>query len=112
MLKRMVLAVVTMLILASAARADEQLVQQLKQLGQAVDNMAVNISNTESDTDAALLAQVTQQTFATNLGGNPKPEVSVTASRGRCNVLISTPQWRLWSQAVSGKITDHGATIQ
>ena len=108
---RVVLTVITFLALATSVRADEQLVQELKVLGKAVDDMAINISKAESDEDAALLAQVTQQTFATNLGGNPKPEVVITGSRGQCSVLITTPLWRLWSQAQNGKIVDHGATI-
>jgi len=108
---RVVLTVITLLALATSVRADEQLVQELKVLGKAVDDMAINISKAESDADAALLAQVTQQTFATNLGGNPKPEVVITGSRGQCSVLITTPLWRLWSQAQNGKIVDHGATI-
>jgi len=112
MLKRIVVSVATILALASSAHAaNEQLVQSLKQLGQAVDNMAINISKAESDSDAEMLARVTQQTFATQLGGNPKPDVVVTASRGRCSVTITTPQWKLWSQAEHGRIVDHGATI-
>jgi hypothetical protein len=104
--------VVAILALAGSAHAaNEQLVQNLKQLGTAVDNMAVNISNAESDSEAAQLARVTQETFATQLGGNPKPDVVVTASHGRCSVTITTPQWKLWSQAENGTIVDHGATI-
>lgn len=111
MLKKSALALVATLILVCSAQADEQLVQDLKHLGKAVDDMAVNISKADTDADAQLLAQVTQQTFATHLGGNPKPEVVITASRGQCNVLITTPLWRLWSQAQNGQIVDHGAKI-
>jgi hypothetical protein len=95
----------------SLRAADPQLVQQLKQLGQAVDNMAANISKATSDADAAMLAQVTQQTFASQLSANPKPEVSVTGGAGRCEVLITTPLWKLWSRAENGAVVDHGATI-
>jgi hypothetical protein len=97
--------------LAGVAGADEQLVQELKDMGQAVDNMSIHISTATSDTDAAVMAQAVQQTFAANLGGNPKPQVAITASAGRCDVLITTPLWRLWSRAENGKIVDHGATI-
>ena len=107
MCKRTILSVVAVLAFASSARADEQLVQSLKMLGKAVDDMAINISKAESDADAQLLAQVTQQTFATQLGGDPKPEVS----RGNCSVLITTPAWKLWSRAENGAIVDHGAKI-
>ena len=111
MVKRTILAVVAVLAFASSARADEQLVQSLKMLGKAVDDMAINISKAESDADAQLLAQVTQQTFATQLGGDPKPEVVINASRGNCSVLITTPAWKLWSRAENGTIVDHGAKI-
>jgi hypothetical protein len=108
---RVVLAVVTFLALATSVRADEQLVQELKHMGEAVDNMSIYISKATSDADAAAIAQAVQQTFAANLGGNPKPQVAITASAGQCSVLITTPLWRLWSQAQNGKIIDHGATI-
>jgi hypothetical protein len=111
MLRRTILSVVAVLVLASSARADEQLVQQLKMLGKAVDDMSINISKAESDADAQTLAQVTQQTFASQLGGDPKPEVVITASRGNCSVLITTPAWNLWSRAENGAIIDHGAKI-
>jgi hypothetical protein len=94
-----------------AQAADPQLVQELKQMGQAVDNMSIHISTATSDADAAAMAQAVQQTFAANLGGNPKPQVAITASAGRCDVLITTPLWKLWSRAENGKIIDHGATI-
>ena len=111
MSKRSMLAVVAVVALVSSAHADEQLVQELKDMGQAVDNMSIHISTATSDADATVMAQAVQQTFAANLGGNPKPQVAITASAGQCSVLITTPLWRLWSRAENGKIIDHGATI-
>lgn len=108
---RVFLAVFVLLTFATYVRADDGLVQQLKQLGKGVDDMAANISRAESDADAQQLAQVTQQTFASQMTGEPKPVVTITASRGHCNVLITTPQWKLWSRAENGRIVDHGATI-
>ncbi len=110
MLKRIVLAVVAVLVLASSVRANDQLVQLLKQLGKAVDDVAINISKTDTDEDAQLLAQVTKQAFANGLSGE-KPEIVLEGSRGRCKVVITTPGWQLWSQAQNGKIIDHGAKI-
>jgi hypothetical protein len=111
MLKRMILTVVAVLAFSNLACANDQLVQELKHMGQAVDNMSVHISTAATDADAALMAQATQQAFAANMQGNPKPEVSITASAGRCDVTISTPQWQLWSRAEKGAIVDHGAKI-
>jgi hypothetical protein len=111
MLKRMALAVVAVLFLATSARANEQLVQELKHMGQAVDNLSIHISKASSDAEATAIAQAVQQTFAANLGGNPKPQVAITASAGRCSVKITASQWVLWSQAENGTIVDHGATI-
>jgi hypothetical protein len=110
MLKRLALTVVAVLVLATSVRANEQLVQMLKQLGKAVDDVAINISKAETDADAELLANVTKQAFATGLSGE-KPEIVLEASRGRCSVVITTPGWRLWSRAENGQIVDHGATI-
>lgn len=111
MRKRMLLAILAVLFLANSAWANEQLVQELKTLGQAVDNMSVHISKATSDDEAALMAQATQQAFATHFTGNPKPQVSVTATAGRCDVVITSPQWQLWSRAENGVIVDHGAKI-
>ena len=107
---RVFLTVIVLLTLAGSAHANEQLVQMLKQLGKAVDDVAINISNAETDADAQLLAQVTKQAFANGLSGE-KPEIVLEGSRGRCSVVITTPGWRLWSQAQNGKIIDHGAKI-
>ena len=107
---RILLVVVVLLTLASSVRANEQLVQVLKQLGKAVDDMAINISKAESDADAELLAQVTKQAFANGLDA-AKPEIEIKASSGNCSVLITTSEWQLWSQAQNGKIIDHGAKI-
>ena len=110
MLKRLALTVVAVLVLASSVRANEQLVQMLKQLGKAVDDVAINISKAQTDADAQLLAKVTKQAFANGLSGE-KPNIVLEGSRGRCSVVITTPGWRLWSHAENGQIVDHGATI-
>lgn len=102
---------VILAIAAMAQAADDQLIQDLKQLGQGVDNMSMHISKAASDAEAAAMAQATQQAFATYLSGNPKPQVAITASAGRCDVVISCPLWRLWSRAENGAIVDHGAKI-
>ncbi len=115
MLRHSVLAIVALFTLTvgatSSVRADDQLVPQLKRLGKGVDDMAANISQAESDAVAQQLAQVTQQTFASQMTGDPQPVVTITASRGKCYVLITTPQWKLWSRAENGRVVDHGATI-
>ena len=100
-----------LLCITSVQAADQQLVQDLKQLGQGVDNMSMHISKAATDEEAAAMAQATQQAFATYLSGNPKPQVTITASAGRCDVVISCPLWRLWSHAENGAIVDHGAKI-
>jgi hypothetical protein len=110
MLKRMIPAIVAVLFVASSALANEQLVQMLKQLGKAVDDVAINISKAQTDADAQLLAKVTKQAFANGLSGE-KPNIVLEGSRGRCSVVITTPGWRLWSRAENGQIVDHGATI-
>jgi hypothetical protein len=102
---------VLLVFVVSVRAADPQLVQDLKNLGQAVDNMSIHISKSTSDAEAAQIAQAVQQTFAANLSGNPKPQVAFTASAGRCDVLITAPAWRLWSRAENGQVVDHGAKI-
>ena len=83
MFKRIVLTLYAFVVLTASALAEENdLVQQLKQLGKGVDDMAANISQAESDAVAQQLAQVTQQTFASQMTGNPKLVVVITASRG------------------------------
>ena len=80
MFKTMAFALVTVLFLAiSAQAANEQLVQELKHMGQAVDNLSIHISKASSDAEATAIAQAVQQTFAAQLGGNPKPDVVVSA---------------------------------
>lgn len=111
MFTRNLLAAILFVVLSTRAQADDQLVQDLKQLGQGVDNMAMHISKAATDEEAAAMAQATQQAFATYLSGNPKPQVSITASAGHCDVVISCPLWRLWSHAENGVIVDHGAKI-
>lgn len=110
MFKSTALAIAIVLSAVCSVHANEQLVQMLKQLGQAVDDVAINISNAETDADAELLAQVTKQAFATGLDA-VKPEIVIESSLGNCSVVITTSEWRLWSQAQNGKIIDHGAKI-
>jgi hypothetical protein len=95
---------------ASASAADPQLVLKLKELGKAVDNVTINISNAESDADAQLIAKVTQETFANNMTFE-SPDISIQASKGNCLFTIKTAEWQLWSQAQNGKIVNHGAKI-
>jgi len=98
------------LLAASASAADPQLVLKLKELGKAVDNVTINISNAESDADAQLIAKVTQETFANNMTFE-SPDISIQASKGNCLFTIKTAEWQLWSQAQNGKIVNHGAKI-
>jgi hypothetical protein len=109
--KRAAVAVCAILLFVGSASASEQLVTELKQLGQAADNLSVHISKATSDADAATIAGAVQQTFAANLNWNPKPQVAVTASAGKCEILITSPGWRLWSRAENGQLVDHGANI-
>jgi hypothetical protein len=104
-------ATLLLLLAVSAHAANPQLVQELKTLGQAADNLSVHISKATSDADAATIAGAVQQTFAANLNWNPKPQVAVTASAGKCEILITSPGWRLWSRAENGQLVDHGANI-
>jgi hypothetical protein len=111
MISRIASVAFVLLLIAASAHADDQLVQDLKHMGVAVDNMSIFISKATSDADATKIAQAVQQTFAANLSGNPKPQVAITASAGHCDVLITAPAWRLWSRAENGQIVDHGAKI-
>jgi hypothetical protein len=111
MILRSVTALVMMLVIAGAAQAvDQELVLRLKQLGNAVDDVVMNIANAESDADAQLLANVTQQTFASGLAGD-RPAIVIDARQGYCKLEITTPAWRLWSEARDGQVVDHGAKI-
>jgi hypothetical protein len=111
MRQRMVLAVIAVFLLAgSATAADPQLVAALKTLGKAVDDMAANISNAETDEDASLLAKVSKETLDNGLKQG-KPVIVIAAAAGICKVSISTTQWMLWSEARDGKVVDHGAKI-
>jgi hypothetical protein len=104
-------SLVAVLVLSNSVHAaNEQLVAELQQLGKAVDDMAANISNAETDADAQVLVGVTQQTLAIHLGPK-KQTVAIDGKAGQCNVLITGPNWKLWSRAEKGKIVDHGATI-
>jgi len=102
--------VAVLLLAVSAQAADPQLVLKLKELGKAVDNVTINISNAESDADAQLIAKVTQETFANNMTFE-SPDISIQASKGYCLFTIKTAEWQLWSQAQNGKIVNHGAKI-
>lgn len=108
---RAILPIIFLLALAgTAGAANEELVMRLKELGSAVDNMSAHISSAESDADAQLLASVIKKTFENGLKDD-KPDITIEARQGYCRATISTPGWRLWSEAQSGKIVDHGAKI-
>lgn len=112
MRQRLAIAFVAVMVLAgSAAAANDQLIAALKQLGPAVDNMTVNISNAQSDADAQLLVKVTRQAFESQLK-DYHPKIDFKASAGYCKVTIETPEWTLWSEARDGKVVDHGATVK
>jgi hypothetical protein len=109
------LAVISMVVLAAAtcaapADANDKLIAALKTLGKAVDDMSANISNAQTDADAELLARVTREALDNGLKQD-RPTITIDASAGYCKVTIATPQWDLWSEARSGKIVNHGATI-
>jgi len=111
MRRRLALAVATVLLLAgTTSAANDQLVAALKKLGKAVDDMSANISTAATDADAQLLANVTRQALDNGLKQD-RPKITITASAKYCRVLIETPQWKLWSEAHAGKVTDHGASI-
>lgn len=103
-------AVVGALLFANSAAADQQLIAALKTLGKAVDDMSANMSKAESDEDAELMANATRQTLAQGLQYDGLT-VEVKATAGFCRVTLETPGWKLWSEAKSGQIVDHGATI-
>ncbi|MGD9634925.1 MAG: hypothetical protein AB7U97_16720, partial [Pirellulales bacterium] len=94
--------VALLLFVTSAQAADPQLVLKLKELGKAVDNVTINISNAESDADAQLLAKVTQDTFAKNMLFD-NPNISIQASKGNCTFTMQAAGWQLWSQSQDGK---------
>jgi hypothetical protein len=111
MQRRFTMVMAAILILAgTATAADEKLVAALKTLGNAVDNMAANISNAKTDADAALLAKVTREALDKGLTQD-KPAIAIGAMAGYCKVTIRTQQWMLWSEARDGAIVDHGAKI-
>ena len=112
MANRILTALVIVFALASFAQAaDPQLVQELKDMGQAVDNMSIHISTATSDADATVMAQGRPTDVCRKSGRQPETTSCHHGHAGRCDVLITTPLWRLWSQAENGKIIDHGATI-
>ena len=110
MRRQMAMAIVAALLFAGQATANDLLVTQLKTLGKAVDDMSANISNAGSESDAQMLANVTCQALDGGLKQD-RPTIDIKASAGFCRVTIETPAWKLWSEAHTGKITDHGATI-
>ena len=111
---RLGLAIALLLVVANAgvcAAVNDQLVVEIKKLGKAVDDMSANISTATTDADAQMLANVTRQALDNGLKQD-RPKITITASASYCKVLIETPKWRLWSEAQTGKIIDHGATIR
>jgi hypothetical protein len=110
MRSRMAMVVVAMMMFASTAAANDQLIAHLKALGKGVDDMTANMSKATTDADAELLASVTRQALDKGLKED-RPTIVIKASAGHCRVTIDTPAWKLWSEAKAGKITNHGATI-
>ena len=99
------------LMFAHSQATNEQLVSALKTLGSAVDDMSENMSKAETNEEAELMANATRQTLAQGLKYDGL-KVEVKATAGYCRVSLETPNWELWSEARSGKIVDHGATIR
>src|SRR6188474_3505617 len=110
MRRQLAMAVIAALVFAGQARANDQLIAQLKTLGKAVDDMSANISKATSDADAELLASVTRQALDKGLKQD-RPTIVIKATAGHCRVTIETPAWNLWSEAEAGKITGYGAKI-
>jgi hypothetical protein len=111
MRSRIATAIVTILVFATQARANDQLIATLKTLGKAVDDMSANMSKAASDADAELLANATRQTLNKGIA-HDGPKIDVKARAGHCRITIETPGWKLWSESRAGKITSHGATIR
>ena len=110
MRSRLVTAIVAILIFATQATANDQLIAALKQTGRAVDNMTAAISQVMSDTEAETVAGAVRQALDNGLKQD-HPTIVVKATAGFCRVTIETPGWRLWSEAHAGKVTDHGAAV-
>jgi len=110
MRSRKAAAIVAMLVFATQATANDQLIATLKTLGKAVDDMSANISKATTDADAELLANVTRQALDNGLKQD-RPTIVIKATAGHCRVTIETPGWNLWSEAQAGKISSHGAKI-
>ena len=111
MLRRTMLIIVAAFAVASSVHANDQLVDALKKLGNIVDQMAIVVSEIETDSDAEFLAQVIKQRLQQTLQLGPSA-IQVSATRGSCSILIQAPHWQLWSLADNGKIIDHGAKIK
>jgi hypothetical protein len=104
-------AIAALLLMADATGAtNPKLVEAIKKLGTAVDNVSVNISKCESDEAAATLTKVTKDAFTNGLK-DYHPKIEIKSKKGFCRVEIETPDWNLWSEANGGKVTDHGAKI-
>jgi hypothetical protein len=110
MRSRVTTAIVAILVFATQAAANDELVAKLKTLGKAVDDISVNISKAPTEEIAATLANVTRQTLDNGLKED-RPTIVIKASVGHCRVTIETPGWKLWSEAQAGKVTSHGASI-
>ena len=111
MVTRTLTAFVVLLALSNIAHAaNAELVEKLKQLGSAVDNLSIFISTAETDADAEQMAVAIKQTFEQGLSAD-KPEIVIQARQGYCSVTIETLGWQLWSEAQGGTIINHGAKI-
>lgn len=110
MRSRVAAAIMAILVIATQAAANDQLVEKLKMLGKAVDDMSANISKATNDADADLLTSVTRQALDNGLKQD-RPTIVIKATAGHCRVTIETPAWKLWSEAEAGKIASHGAAI-
>ena len=98
MRSRIATAIVAILIFATHATANDQLIATLKTLGKAVDDMSANISNAPTDQMAETLADVTRQALDNGLKQD-HPAIVIKATAGHCRVTIETSAWNLWSEA-------------
>ena len=107
---RAIVAILVALFVAGHACANEQLISALKQTGKAVDNMTAAISQATTDAEAQTVANAVRQALDNGLKED-RPTIAIQASANFCRVTIETAGWNLWSEARSGKVTDHGAKV-
>ena len=107
---RAIVAILVALFVAGHVGANEQLISALKQTGKAVDNMTAAISQATTDAEAQAVANAVRQALDNGLKED-RPTIAIQASANFCGVTIETAGWNLWSEARSGKVTDHGAKV-